>query len=82
MIRKVLSANRIANYELVIKSVNNKLTPVSFNVTTFHTVDGHLKGIFTTARDITEQKRLEEQSRKQSDALLQATNLLNDVLKS
>ena len=82
LIRKVLSANRIANYELVIKSVHSKLTPVSFNVTTFHTIDGHLKGIFTTARDITEQKRLEEQSRKQSNALLQATTLLNDVLKS
>ena len=62
LIRKVLSANRIANYELVIKSVNNKLTPLSFNVATFHTIDGHLKGIFTTARDITEQKRLEEQT--------------------
>ena len=73
LIRKVLSENRIANY---------KPTPVSFNATIFRTADGRLKGMFATARDITEQKRLEEQSHKQSNALLEATNFLNDVLKS
>lgn len=82
LMRKVLSENRITNYELIIKSHNNILTPVSFNATTFRTDDGHLKGIFATARNITEQKRLETQSHKQSDALLEATNFLNDVLKS
>lgn len=82
LIRKVLSENRITNYELIVKSRTSKLTPVSFNATTFRTPDGHLKGIFATARNITEQRRLEEQSHKQSDALLEATNFLNDVLKS
>ncbi|GEM_PF-789114 len=82
LIRKVLSENRITNYELIIKSRHAKLTPVSFNATTFHADDGRLKGIFTTARNIKEQKRLEEQAHKQSDALLEATNFLNDVLKS
>jgi len=82
LIRKVLSENRIANYELVIKSCIDTQIPVSFNATTFRTADGRLKGIFATARDITEQKRLEEQSHKQSNALLEATNFLNDVLKS
>ncbi len=82
LIRKVLSANRITNYELITKSRSDKLTPVSFNATTFRTTDGHLKGIFATARNITEQKRLEDQSHMQSDALLEATNFLNDVLKS
>ncbi len=67
LIRKVLSENRITNYELIIKSRNDKLTPVSFNATTFRTTDGRLKGIFATARNITEQKRLEEQSHKQSE---------------
>ncbi len=82
LIRKVLSENRITNYELIIKSRNDKFTPVSFNATTFRTPDGHLKGIFATARNITEQKRLEDESHKQSDALLEATNFLNDVLKN
>lgn len=82
LIRKVLSENLITNYELIIKSRSGKLTPVSFNATTFHTADGRLKGIFATARNITEQKHLEEASHKQSDALLEATSILNDVLKS
>ena len=82
LIRRVLSENRVSNYELIIKSRNGKLTPVSFNATTFRTPDGRLKGIFATARDITEQKHLEDQSHKQSDSLSEATNVLNDVLKS
>lgn len=82
LIRKVLSENRITNYELIIKSNTDKLTPVSFNATTFRTPDGHLKGIFATARNITEQKRLADKSHAQSDALLEATNFLSDVLKS
>jgi PAS domain S-box-containing protein len=71
LIRKVLSENRITNYELVIKSRNEKLTPVSFNATTFRTADGRLKGIFATARDLTEQKRIEDQSYKQQERALQ-----------
>lgn len=82
LIRKTLSENRIVNYELIIQSRNAKLTQVSFNATTFRTADGRLKGIFATARNITEQKRLEDQSHTQSGALLEATNFLNDVLKS
>lgn len=82
LIRKVLSENRITNYELNVKSKSGKLTPVSFNATTFHSENGRLLGIFATARNITEQKRLEEASQKQSAALLEATNFLSDVLKS
>ena len=82
LIRKVLSENRITNYELITKSQSAKVTSVSFNATTFRSANGRLKGIFATARNITEQKRLEEKSHKQSAALLEATTLLNDVLKS
>lgn len=82
LIRKVLSENRITDYELNIKSRNDKVTAVSFNATTFRAADGRLKGIFATARNIEEQKRFEDQSKKQSAALLEATNFLNDVLKS
>ncbi len=82
LIRKVLSENRINNYELTVKSRNDKLTPVSFNAALYRTSDGRLKGIFATARNITEQKRIADLGHKQSDALLEATNFLNDVLKN
>ncbi len=82
LIRKVLSENRTLNYELTIKSNSSKSTPVSFNATTFRTSGGKLKGIFATARNITEQKRLEIESHKQSVALIEATDILSDILKS
>src|SRR6185295_15041532 len=37
---------------------------VSYNATTFRSADGKLKGVFAAARDITEQKRLEDDLRQ------------------
>jgi PAS domain-containing protein len=37
---------------------------VSYNATTFTGEDGRLQGVFAAARDITDQKRLEEQLRQ------------------
>lgn len=63
-IRKVLAENRVTNYELVMRSKTNKQTMVSYNATTFRSADGRLKGVFAAARDITDQKRLEEDLRQ------------------
>src|SRR5207244_12937974 len=41
-----------------------KDTVVSYNATTFTSEDGKLKGVFAAARDITDQKQLEEQLRQ------------------
>jgi PAS domain S-box-containing protein len=81
-IRRVLSENRITDYELIVKSKSGNLTPVSFNATTFRSEDGRLKGIFATARNITEQKRLEESALTQNIALKEATNFFHDLLES
>jgi PAS domain S-box-containing protein len=64
-IRKVLSEGRVTNYELTIRAADGKETVVSYNATTFKSEDGRLKGVFAAARDITDQKRLEEQLREQ-----------------
>ena len=63
-IRKVLADDRVTNYELTMRSRNGKETVVSYNATTFRAADGKLKGVFAAARDITEQKRLEEDLRQ------------------
>jgi PAS domain S-box-containing protein len=81
-IRRVLSENRITNYELIVTSRTGNLTPVSFNATTFRSEEGRLKGIFATARDITEQKRLEEKAQTQNIALKEATDFFHDILES
>lgn len=68
-IRKVLAEDRVTNYELIMRSRNGKETVVSYNATTFKDAQGRLKGVFAAARDITEQKLLEEQLRRKNDEL-------------
>ena len=63
-IRKVLTEDRVTNYELTMRGVGNAETVVAFNATTFRSADGKLKGVFAAARDITDQKRLEEDLRQ------------------
>ena len=63
-IRKVLAEDRVTNYELTLRARNGKETVVSYNATTFRSTDGKLKGVFAAARDITDQKRLEEELRQ------------------
>src|SRR6185436_18860333 len=63
-IRKVLGDGRVTNYELTIRSTDGKELVVSYNATTFTSGDGKLRGVFAAARDITDQKRLEDQLRQ------------------
>src|SRR5207244_2249286 len=64
-IRRVLAEGRVTNYELTVRSKDGKETVVSYNATTFRGADERLRGVFAAARDITDQKRLEQQLREQ-----------------
>ncbi len=59
-IRRVLSENRVTDYELTARARDGKETVVSYNATTFYDRDRNLQGVFAAARDITERKRLDE----------------------
>ena len=63
-IRRVLAEDRVTNYELTMRARDGTATVVSYNATTFRGADGRLKGVFAAARDITDQKRLEEELRQ------------------
>jgi PAS domain S-box-containing protein len=63
-IRRVLAEDRVTNYELTMRSRAGKETVVSYNATTFKGADGRLRGVFAAARDITDQKNLEEALRQ------------------
>jgi PAS domain S-box-containing protein len=63
-IRRVLAEDRITNYELTLLGVDGKTTVIALNATTFRGRDGKLRGVFASARDITEQKALEDQLRE------------------
>src|SRR6185295_14147156 len=64
-VRETLAKGSVTNYELILLSRSGKKTVVSFNAGTFRDTGGRTAGILAAARDITAQKRLEEQLRDQ-----------------
>ncbi|ROZ61711.1 PAS domain S-box protein [Ramlibacter sp. WS9] len=66
-IKRVLTENRVNNYELTVRALNGDETVVSYNAATFYDRDRKLQGVFAAARDITE--------RKQTDRILQEKNI-------
>lgn len=70
-IRRVLSENKVTNYELTARSRDGEETVVSYNATTFHDRHGQLQGVFAAARDITERRQL-DLALRQTNAALEA----------
>src|SRR6266568_96610 len=62
-IKLVLREGKVTNYELTALSKTGQQTVVSYNASTFRDADGRLQGVFAAARDITEQKELEQRLR-------------------
>jgi PAS domain S-box-containing protein len=58
-IRRVLAEGKVTNYELTARARDGTQTVVSYNATTFHDRDRKLRGVFASARDMTELKRYE-----------------------
>jgi PAS domain S-box-containing protein len=63
-IKLVLREGKVTNYELTARNLDGREVLVSYNASTFHDAEGKLQGVFAAARDITEQKRLEQQLRE------------------
>src|SRR5579863_6133262 len=68
-IKQMLREKKLTNYELTARARDGKTTVVSYNATTFYDRDRKLQGVFAAARDITEQKKLEQQLREQQNYL-------------
>ncbi len=58
-IKLVLSQKKLTDYELTACTRDGKQTVVSYNATTFYDRGRTLQGVFASARDVTEQKRVE-----------------------
>jgi signal transduction histidine kinase len=59
-IKQVLNEKKVTDYELTARARDSKETVVSYNATTFYDRDRNLKGVFASARDVTERKRLDQ----------------------
>ena len=62
--RQVFKEGFVRDYELEIRHKDGHLTPVLYNASVYKNEAGNVIGIFAAARDITEQRRLEEQLRQ------------------
>jgi PAS domain S-box-containing protein len=63
-IKLTLKQGRVTNYELTAVAKDGRTTFVSYNATIFRDSNDKLQGVFASARDITEQKKLEQQLRE------------------
>ncbi len=63
-VRQTLREGSVTNYELVLRSRQGRRTVVSFNATVFRDLEGEVAGIFASARDITEGRKIEEKLRE------------------
>jgi PAS domain S-box-containing protein len=74
-INQVLHDKKLTNYELTALASDGRQTIVSYNAATFYDRDGMLLGVFASARDITERKRLDKMLQDQNIELQRATAL-------
>src|SRR6202000_3118190 len=79
-IKRVLTENRVSNYELTVRAQNGDETVVSYNAATFHNRDRELQGVFAAARDVTERKRFERTLEEKNIELVHASLMKSEFL--
>ncbi len=79
-IQRVLTENKVSNYELTVRSLDGEETVVSYNAATFHDRDRTLRGVFAAARDVTERKRFERALELKNIELERASRMKSEFL--
>ena len=79
-IKRVLTENKVSDYELTVRAQNGEETVVSYNAATFHDRDRKLQGVFAAARDVTERKRFERALQEKNIELEHASRMKSEFL--
>ncbi len=79
-IKRVLTENKVSNYELTVRAQNGEETVVSYNAATFHDRNRKLQGVFAAARDVTERKRFERALQEKNLELEHASSMKSEFL--
>jgi PAS domain S-box-containing protein len=79
-IKRVLTENKVSDYELTVRAQNGDETVVSLNAATFHDRDRKLQGVFAAARDVTERKRFESTLQEKNIELEHASRMKSEFL--
>jgi PAS domain S-box-containing protein len=78
-IKRVLNEKKLTDYELTARTSDGNETVVSYNATTFHDRNGKLRGVFASARDITERKRLDKVLQRKNTELEKAKSVAEEA---
>jgi PAS domain S-box-containing protein len=79
-IKRVLTENKVSNYELVVSARDGTETVVSYNAATFYNRDRKLQGVVAAARDVTELKLYEKTLKEQNIELEHASRMKSEFL--
>jgi len=79
-IKRVLTENKVSDYELTVRAQNGEKTVVSYNAATFHDRDRNLRGVFAAARDVTDRKRFERTLQEKNVELEHASRMKSEFL--
>jgi PAS domain S-box-containing protein len=79
-IKRVLTENKVSDYELTVRAHNGEETVVSYNAATFYDRDRKLQGVFAAARDVTERKRFERALEEKNIELVHASRMKSEFL--
>ena len=79
-IKRALAESKVNDYELTVRSIDGDETDVSYNAATFYDRDRVVQGVFASARDVTERKRLEGALRKTNIDLEHASRMKTEFL--
>jgi PAS domain S-box-containing protein len=77
-IRRVVAEGRVSDYELTMQT-RHGMVNVSYNAMTFRDTNGHLRGVFASARDITEKRRLREELEQRNVELEKQNQLVREA---
>ena len=74
--QKVFSEGLVKDYPLAIRHKSGMITDVLYNASIYRNLQGEVQGVFAAARDITAQKKAENQEREASKKLKDAERLV------
>ena len=71
-IKRMIDEKKVTDFELTVRNRDGTETEVSYNATTYYDRDRKLQGVFASARDITERKRIDRALKEINIALQSA----------
>jgi PAS domain S-box-containing protein len=79
-IERVLTEDRVNDFELTVRARSGTETMVSYNAAVFRDREGEVQGVFAAARDVTERKRLDRILNEKNVELEHANRMKSEFL--